>query len=128
MAVSLPSRSTNTLRAPFTMISLTSGSVMRCAIGRRKGRTSSNATSEVSGGGVVEITGLHVEVARFQVAVGRGKRIRPVVCEDDGLCVLELGEDLRLKHVIELQAVGLRRAHGGAMRGRPGGEETDRKS
>ncbi len=52
-------------------------------------------------GGVIEVAGLDVEVVRLEVAVRRRLRIEAVVRQDDRLRVLELGEDLRLEHVVE---------------------------
>src|SRR5258708_1419522 len=107
------------------MISVTSGSWIRCAIGRRDGRMTSKLMSQDSVRDVVEVAGLHVEVVRFQVAVRRRLRIEAVVWQDDGLRVLELRKDLRLEHVVEQEAVRLRGTDGGPVRGRTTGHMAD---
>ena len=56
---------------------------------------------------VIEVTGLHVEVVRFQVAALRRQRIQSVVRHRDRLRVLKLGEDARLKQVVRFQHVRL---------------------
>src|SRR4051812_16552288 len=117
-AVTTPPRSTKTPVEPLTMISLTSGSVIKCAIGRRKGNTSSRDISECSGSKVVEVTGLDVEIMRFEVAVRRRERIRAVIGENDRLGILQFCEDPRLEHVVHLNGVGLRRTDRSAMRSR----------
>ena len=52
---------------------------------------------------VIEVAGLHVEVVRLEIAVRRRLRIEAVVRQHDRLRVLELREDLRLEHVVELR-------------------------
>src|SRR5205823_2329893 len=89
------------------------------------GRTRSKVISERSIRNVIEVTGLHVEIPRLEIAVGRGQRIRAVICQHDRLRVLQFGEGLRLEHVIELKAVRLGGAYGRTMRGRPSGQQTD---
>src|SRR5471032_1180247 len=107
------------------MISVTSGSWIKCAIGRRNGRMTSKLISEISRGDVVEVAPLDVEVVRLEIAVRRRLGIEAVVRQDDGLGVLELGEDFRLEHVIEQEAVCLGGADRGAMRGRAAGQDAD---
>src|SRR5476649_1573943 len=105
-------------REPLIMISETSGSWIRCAIGRRNGRMTSKLMSEVSRGELDEVAGVHVEVVRLEIAVRRRLGIQAVVGQDDGLGVLELREDLRLEHVIEEEAVRLRGTDRRPLRGR----------
>src|SRR5450631_1950449 len=104
-------------REPLIMISETSGSWIRCAIGRRNGRMTSKLMSEGSRGEVIEVAGVYVEVVRLEIAVRRRLGIQAVVRQDDGLSVLELGEDLRLEHVVEQEAVRLRGTDRGSLRG-----------
>ncbi len=75
-------------------------------------------TSRYSCGQMIEVTGLHIKVVRFEVAVGRRLRVEPVVGQHDRLRVLELCEDLRLEDVVEDKRVRLRGADGGPMGGR----------
>src|ERR1700687_1028359 len=107
------------------MISVTSGSWIKCAIGRRNGRMTSKLMSEVSRGELVEVTRVHVEVVRLEIAVRRRLGIEAVVRQDDGLGVLQLGEDLRLEHVVEDEAVRLRGTDRGPMRGRAARQPAD---
>src|SRR3954471_23128377 len=120
-----PLRSTKIWCDPLIMTSLISGSMIKCAIGRRKGRTSSKDMSECSGRAMIEVAGLHIEVVRLEVAVGGGQGITAVVGEDDRLCVLQLREHLRLKDVLEVQFVGLGGTHGGPGCGRASSQQAD---
>jgi hypothetical protein len=80
--------SAKTRRDLFTMISLTSASWMRCAIGRRNGRMTSKLISEDSLRGVVEVARLHVEVLGLQIAVGWWLWIEAVIQQHHRLRVL----------------------------------------
>src|SRR5476651_144258 len=112
-------------REPLTMISVTSGSWIKCAIGRRNGRMTSKLMSEVSRGDVVEVAPLDVEVVRFEIAVRRRLGIEAVVRQDDRLRVLQLSEDLRLEHVVEQETVRLGGTDRGPMRGRAARQHAD---
>src|ERR1043166_8552138 len=104
------------------MISVTSGSWIRCAIGRRNGRMTSKLMSKAPRCDVVEVARLDVEVVRLEVAVRRWLGIQAVVRQDDRLRVLEFREDFRLEHVVEQQAIRLRGTDGSSVRGRPAGQ------
>src|SRR5438105_3934557 len=56
---------------------------------------------------MIEITGLHVEVVRLQVAVLRRHRVQAVVRQYDRLRVLQFHEYARTKHVIGFERVTL---------------------
>src|SRR5471032_820636 len=112
-------------REPLIMISEMSGSWIKCAIGRRNGRITSKLMSEGSRGEVIEVARVHVEVVRLEIAVRRRLGIEAVVRQDDGLGVLELCEELRLEHVVEDEAVRLRRTDRGPLRGRAAGQHAD---
>src|SRR5471032_2574376 len=107
------------------MISVTSGSWIKCAIGRRNGRMTSKLMSQISCGDVVEVAPLDVEVVRLEIAVRRRLGIEAVVRQDDGLGVLQLGEDFGLEHVVEQEAVRLRGADRGPLRGRAARQHAD---
>ena len=53
---------------------------------------------------------------RFEIAASRLQRIQAVIRQDDGLGVPELGEGLRLEHIVEHQAVRLCGADRGPVR------------
>src|ERR1700687_667893 len=85
-----PLRSTKIRREPLTMISVTSGSWIKCAIGRRNGRITSKLMSEVSRGDVIEVAPLDVEIVRLEIAVRRRLGVEAVVRQDARLGVLPL--------------------------------------
>ena len=74
---------------------------------------------------MVEVALLDVEIVRLEIAVRRRLRIEAVVRQDDGLGVLQLGEDLRLEHVVEQEAVRLGGTDRGPVRGRATRQHAD---
>ena len=54
---------------------------------------------------MLEIRPFAVEVVRFQIAVDRRMGIGAVVSQNNGLGVLQFGENLRLKYLVALQVV-----------------------
>src|SRR3981081_3426347 len=100
------------------MISDTSGSWIKCAMGRRNGRIRSKLMSEGSRRSMIEVARLRVEVVRLEIAVRRRVRIEAVIREDDRLGILQLRKHLRFEHVLSGQAVRFRRTHRGPLGGR----------
>src|ERR1700719_4289222 len=105
-----------TRSGPFTMTSLIESSRMRCSIGFRNGRIISNPfivgspfrSSSLSIGDLLEIGFVGVVVVGLQVAKCLRHWIEAVVCDGNGLCILEFGEGLHVETKVGMWEVALR--------------------
>ncbi len=99
------------VRAISPMTSLIESSRMRCSIGfqERKDHFESVHHSSPSDGDLLEVGFVRVVVVRVQVAVECWRHwIEAVVCDGNGLCILEFGEGLHVETEVGVWEVALR--------------------
>src|SRR6266851_5187097 len=92
---------------PFTMISLISRSRIKCWIGRRNGRISSNPFIRVVRPKLAKVGLVDIVEIRFEVAEHRRQWVETVISQRDGLRVLQFRKRFHIESVVPLLAVGL---------------------